>query len=827
MHEDFVTEWTMPLGGDLMLTFPSEGMYMINWGDSDNPGAVMVNMNNPTYLYPRAGTYTVTAIRGSTDSNTITRFNLDANDETREDAAKLTDIVQWGSANWTTMATAFKGATGLTTLTAPDTPNLSGDIQQMFSGATNFNSDIGNWDTSNVLGMFDMFDSATNFDQDISRWDVSSIRTAAFSLFGASTTSFSQNLGAWYITATPLSSAGTITLTPQNTALEGQNPVYGFATAGTEGANNNLFTLTPTSTGATLTLNDLNQAPGTYSVRIGVTGTGLGTNNAVTLPPIIISADPVDTATSFDTVWNIPADGLSLTFPGSGNYRIDWGDVNGTVQNANGTASFTYSTGGLKTVRASRTITGFSLGGDVTNAAKLTDVSQWGTAEWSSEGLVGAFYGAANMRMSAMDTPDLTIVTDMSSMFREAIAFNGDINNWVVSNVENMNLMFGNTNAFNQDLNSWDVSSVMNMNSMFFSNGDTTFISTFDRDISGWDVSSVTDMGSMFNGAAAFNQDIGNWVVSSVTDMGSMFNKAAAFDQDITRWDVSKVTIMFSMFNGATVFNQDISCWDVSSVRNMQFMFVAAPAFMQNLGRWYVKGTTVAEATPTLIAQNGVLIGQTKTYTFAMGDGDTDNVLFDLTEAGVLSLKEADPATRTYSLRIDIEGDGILAIDRFGTDNEVAIRLEAVESEDGTIIGYAIVVPLKLGLTAEEVAAAEAQILNAILPQLLRATAKITVSNISNRIDQAFSSSPADTDASLNLGGSSSLQELINNNARTTLQDGLNIKQMFNNSSFLIPLNVAGDNNYGINNITLWGSGDYLSLEDDVSAVDWEGEVIG
>ncbi|KAF3984015.1 MAG: autotransporter domain-containing protein [Methylococcales symbiont of Hymedesmia sp. n. MRB-2018] len=122
---------------------------------------------------------------------------------------------------------------------------------------------------------------------------------------------------------------------------------------------------------------------------------------------------------------------------------------------------------------------------------------------------------------------------------------------------------------------------------------------------------------------------------------------------------------------------------------------------------------------------------------------------------------------------------------------------------------------------------AEEQVLNAVLPQMLRATTKITRDNISNRIDQAFASSPADTDANLNLGGSSSLQELINNNARTTLQDGLNIKQMFNNSSFLIPLNVAGDNNYGINNITLWGSGDYLSLEEDSSGVDWEGEVIG
>ncbi|KAF3978578.1 MAG: autotransporter outer membrane beta-barrel domain-containing protein, partial [Methylococcales symbiont of Iophon sp. n. MRB-2018] len=125
-------------------------------------------------------------------------------------------------------------------------------------------------------------------------------------------------------------------------------------------------------------------------------------------------------------------------------------------------------------------------------------------------------------------------------------------------------------------------------------------------------------------------------------------------------------------------------------------------------------------------------------------------------------------------------------------------------------------------------AAAEEQVLDAVLPQLLRATSKMAVDNISNRIDKALATSPADTaNASLNIGGSSNLQELINNNARTVLENGLNLKQMLNNSSFLIPLNVAGDNDYGINNMTLWGSGDYLSLTDDVSGVDWEGEIVG
>ncbi|KAF3983570.1 MAG: DUF285 domain-containing protein, partial [Methylococcales symbiont of Hymedesmia sp. n. MRB-2018] len=455
-----------------------------------------------------------------------------------------------------------------------------------------------------------------------------------------------------------------------------------------------------------------------------------------------------------------------LTFPGSGTYTLNCGPGGAASGPAGSPTTCTYTTPGIYTVKASKGITRFNLNNGA-DKEKLTDVSQWGAAEWTT--MNGAFRGASALRrMSAMDTPDLTIVTDMSLMFADA-------------------------NAFNQDLNSWIVSSVMNMNSMFFStNGNT-----FNGDISLWEVSQVTDMGNMFSGARNFDRDIGGWDVSSVTNMSSMFNGAFAFDQDITRWDVSKVTIMFSMFNGATVFNQDISCWDLSSVGNMQFMFVAAPAFMQNLGRWYVKDTTDDDPVitpPTLIAQgrtqNSWLRVQTKTYTLVDGDGDTDNGLFTITTddelsliGGELSLTEADPTTKTYSLRIGIRGEGDLGRDRFGTDNEVAIRLEAVESEDGTIIGYAIVVPRKLGLTAEAVAAAEAQVLNAILPQLLRATAKITVDNISNRIDQAFSSSPADTDASLNLGGSSSLQELINNNARTTLQDGLNIKQMFNNSS--------------------------------------------
>ncbi|KAF3979710.1 MAG: hypothetical protein HFP76_05620, partial [Methylococcales symbiont of Iophon sp. n. MRB-2018] len=111
-HDSFNTQWRMP-AGDLTLTFPSEGGYSINWGDGT--AEQEITSNNPTHTYTAAGDYIVTA------TNTITRFNLN-NDA---DAGKLIDIQQWGTAEWTSMERAFRGASAMT-MSASDSPNLSG-----------------------------------------------------------------------------------------------------------------------------------------------------------------------------------------------------------------------------------------------------------------------------------------------------------------------------------------------------------------------------------------------------------------------------------------------------------------------------------------------------------------------------------------------------------------------------------------------------------------------------------------------------------------------------------------------------------------------------
>ena len=61
------------------------------------------------------------------------------------------------------------------------------------------------------------------------------------------------------------------------------------------------------------------------------------------------------------------------------------------------------------------------------------------------------------------------MTTDMSSMFHQAPAFNGDISKWDVSSVTAIYGMFQRAIAFNGDISKWDVSSVTHVSIMCLS----------------------------------------------------------------------------------------------------------------------------------------------------------------------------------------------------------------------------------------------------------------------------------------------------------------------------------------------------------------------
>jgi len=189
---------------------------------------------------------------------------------------------------------------------------------------------------------------------------------------------------------------------------------------------------------------------------------------------------------------------------------------------------------------------------------------------------------AFNGDISSWDTSS---VTDMRDMFNRATAFNQDIGNWDTSSVTDMRDMFNRATAFNQDIGGWNTSSVTRTDFMFIS------ATSFNQPIGGWDVSNVTDMSGFFRDAFVFNQDISGWNTSNVTDMRSMFFRVSQFNQDISGWDTSNVTNMRVMFSGASQFDQDISDWDTSNVADMVGMFSSASAFDRDIGGWTLNGS--------------------------------------------------------------------------------------------------------------------------------------------------------------------------------------------------------------------------------------------
>ena len=214
----------------------------------------------------------------------------------------------------------------------------------------------------------------------------------------------------------------------------------------------------------------------------------------------LYGTDPAD---HFITTWEMPAGG-QITFPGSGNYILYWGDGD-HVTGATDPVSHTYEHAGNYTVEAAGDLRRINLGTHPGSAALLRSVEQWGSIAWTS--MAGAFQGAAKMVHNADDSPDLSEVISAARMFQGAALFDGDLDSWDVSAVEDMSNMFRDASSFDGDLDSWNVSSAIDMSDMFRG------ASTFDDDLSSWDVSWVTDMLGMFRGANSFDQNLGNWYV--------------------------------------------------------------------------------------------------------------------------------------------------------------------------------------------------------------------------------------------------------------------------------------------------------------------------
>ena len=512
----------------------------------------------------------------------------------------------WDVSSVIYMYSMFSGATSFDQPLNDWDVSYVADMNYMFHNATSFDQPLNDWDVSSVADMTYMFERATSFDQPLNAWDVSAVRDMEDMFSGAA--AFDQDLSGWYVVQDlpPVLTANAMfPIRAQNSYLDGLVSTYSIV--------DTRFVMD----GKILSLNSTNLPPaGIYPLDITAPAV-LGEPNAEEeghTRTLIVTVKGEHQP--FITTWRTESADQSITINFVGDdMNISWGDGM-TETNLSGSRTHTYEDADDYRVSVTGGLTGLTLDRpdsfgrpNVGPVPELASIDQWGGISWTN--MSNAFAGASNMTYMATDTPDLSLVTDMSNMFGSATAFDGDLSSWDVSSVTDMALMFSDASVFNQPLNDWDVSSVTSMSCMFvnayafnqpLNDWDVSSVrdmncmfwdaNSFNHPLNDWDVSSVRSTNGMFLSAHAFNHPLNAWDVSSVSNMGSMFYDASSFNHPLNAWDVSKVTDMGGMFAGAHAFNHPLNAWDVSSVTNMGEMLLGASSFNHPLNAWDVSSVS-------------------------------------------------------------------------------------------------------------------------------------------------------------------------------------------------------------------------------------------
>jgi len=191
----------------------------------------------------------------------------------------------------------------------------------------------------------------------------------------------------------------------------------------------------------------------------------------------------LDCGSAFVTTWDTSfgdANTVTLALAGTVDSEIDWGDGSAAEHvTTPGPHVHEYGTGGIYTVSVTGSAGAYNSldnGGVHSERDKLVIVDNWGQLGFTS--MNHAFDGCSNL-VSVPGTSDgIEAVTDMGSMFLNALSFNETIGGWVTSSVTNMGSMFSIASSFNGNIGGWDTSNVGDMSFMFY------YASSFNQDIS-------------------------------------------------------------------------------------------------------------------------------------------------------------------------------------------------------------------------------------------------------------------------------------------------------------------------------------------------------
>jgi surface protein len=291
-------------------------------------------------------------------------------------------------------------------------PNTS--FMNCFKGATQFNSNISNWNTANATNMTSMFQGASAFNQNIRTWNVTNVL-------------FHDN----FSTGAPLVEANK----PIFPTVPGF--IYSFDYIGSDNAINfedylpiinadSCFTITNTKITTTLSKNVTVQMQFTFN-EVPATNDGL---SFVNVNAFYSGSTTALTILKFN---NIPLSRGGFQF-----YNLPVIQVTAMDQ---------------PVILLNTRLNGF-----IANSGFNSDINSWTISNFSPDYSYMFWYGYAfNQNISSWDTFG---VTNMDYMFKGAVAFNQAINTWNTRNVTSMINTFYDATAFNKNLSGWNVANV-------------------------------------------------------------------------------------------------------------------------------------------------------------------------------------------------------------------------------------------------------------------------------------------------------------------------------------------------------------------------------
>jgi surface protein len=460
---EFTTRWNLATAGSgatqiqFNATFATGGgtyyWQEISPGSASGSGTLAAGTSLRTITGLPAGAN----IRLMIPSTNLERFYINNG----ADRNRLTAVEAWGTANWTSMLTAFYGCNNLS-ITSTDVPNLSSvtTLSQMFRNCSSLNgpTNINNWNTSNVSNFSFLFNGASVFNQNIGSWNTALVSNMSHMFNGASV--FNQNIGSW------------------NTAAVTDMSLM-FANA-----------------------SSFNQNIGSWNTA-AVTNMSLMFSNASSFNQNISS-------------WNTSSvNNMSSMFSGASVFNQNIGSWN-TTNVTNMSNMFAFASVFNQNIGSWNTSSVAFMNGMFVNAFAFNqNLSSWNITSVTTMSQMFSGARVFNQNIGAWNTAS---VTNMSGMFSTAFAFNQNIGGWNTAAVTNMSNMFGDDTMFNQNISAWNTSNVTDMGGMFRD------AKAFNQNISSWNTVNVINMESMFFDAKSFNQNIGSWTLNSSVDLSSMLD---------------------------------------------------------------------------------------------------------------------------------------------------------------------------------------------------------------------------------------------------------------------------------------------------------------